>query len=264
MKSLLIILILFASNLNYIYAYNDAVLLGNIEVLTFQKGSYTTFRRTLPVSQLICIGGNARFESDKIETIQCKNMGFDGHDYNWKCQTELPNKLRLGKVTVNCEGYNYPDDPYILVGSCGLEYYLEYNENYFVSGYTSVHYPTQTYYSYSTLINEFIYLMIFCVIFISFFVLIKCSNRRRIITTPRYSSNYDSTYVPVYNYPPPPSTVIIEQPVPISNGFLNGVMVGNALSNNNRNINTHTNTIIKESNDRGTHTSTSYGTTKRR
>jgi hypothetical protein len=26
---------------------------------------------------------------------------------------------------VLCEGYDYPDDPYILAGSCGLEYTLE-------------------------------------------------------------------------------------------------------------------------------------------
>ena len=32
---------------------------------------------------------------------------------------------RLGSVTVACEGYDYPDDPYILAGSCGLEYSLE-------------------------------------------------------------------------------------------------------------------------------------------
>ncbi|KAF5889462.1 store-operated calcium entry-associated regulatory factor-like isoform X1, partial [Clarias magur] len=28
-------------------------------------------------------------------------------------------------VEVSCEGYNSPDDPYILKGSCGLEYTLE-------------------------------------------------------------------------------------------------------------------------------------------
>lgn len=32
---------------------------------------------------------------------------------------------RFGSVEVICEGYDYPDDPYILKGSCGLEYTLE-------------------------------------------------------------------------------------------------------------------------------------------
>ena len=30
------------------------------------------------------------------------------------------------QITVSCEGYNYAEDPYILKGSCGLEYDLEY------------------------------------------------------------------------------------------------------------------------------------------
>jgi hypothetical protein len=31
-------------------------------------------------------------------------------------------------VDVICEGYEYPDDPYILQGSCGLEYTLDYTK----------------------------------------------------------------------------------------------------------------------------------------
>lgn len=37
----------------------------------------------------------------------------------------MDNWYRFGKVEVSCEGYNSPDDPYILRGSCGLEYTLE-------------------------------------------------------------------------------------------------------------------------------------------
>lgn len=37
----------------------------------------------------------------------------------------MDNWYRFGKVEVSCEGYNNPDDPYILRGSCGLEYTLE-------------------------------------------------------------------------------------------------------------------------------------------
>ena len=33
---------------------------------------------------------------------------------------------RFGNVEVVCEGYDYPDDPFILKGSCGLEYTLDY------------------------------------------------------------------------------------------------------------------------------------------
>lgn len=44
--------------------------------------------------------------------------GFDGVDVNWECKSNLPAGLTLSHVVVGCEGYNYPDDPYILRGSC--------------------------------------------------------------------------------------------------------------------------------------------------
>ena len=107
------------------------VLLRDVNVLTLHKDKYTTGRRNRPVPQLSCVGGTARYDSQKVETVQCTNTGFDGMDYNWKCESQLPNTLRLGKVRVNCEGYDYPDDPYILTGSCGLEYELQYTEKYY-------------------------------------------------------------------------------------------------------------------------------------
>jgi hypothetical protein len=38
--------------------------------------------------------------------------------------TDLPKKYKLGKFDVLCEGYNNPDDPYILTGSCGVRIYF--------------------------------------------------------------------------------------------------------------------------------------------
>ena len=32
----------------------------------------------------------------------------------------MDSSYRFGDIAVNCEGYNYPDDPYILKGSCGV------------------------------------------------------------------------------------------------------------------------------------------------
>lgn len=31
------------------------------------------------------------------------------------------------QISVNCEGYDYPDDPYVLAGSCALRYELDYS-----------------------------------------------------------------------------------------------------------------------------------------
>ena len=57
--------------------------------------------------------------------FQCYNRGFDGQDVQWECKADMDNLYRFGSVEVVCEGYDYPDDAYILKGSCGLEYTLE-------------------------------------------------------------------------------------------------------------------------------------------
>ena len=35
----------------------------------------------------------------------------------------MSNSYRFGKIEVVCEGYDYPDDPYILKGSCAVRYF---------------------------------------------------------------------------------------------------------------------------------------------
>ena len=36
--------------------------------------------------------------------------------------------IRFGKISVTCEGYDHPNDDYVLAGSCGLEYDLDITE----------------------------------------------------------------------------------------------------------------------------------------
>ena len=43
----------------------------------------------------------------------------------WECKADLDDSVRFGATEVFCEGYSYPEDPYVLAGSCGLEYVLE-------------------------------------------------------------------------------------------------------------------------------------------
>ncbi|KHJ76629.1 hypothetical protein OESDEN_23751, partial [Oesophagostomum dentatum] len=83
-------------------------------------------RRSAPVPQLKCVGGSAKGQY-KPRIVQCVKQGFDGIDYQWKCTADMPHEFEFGEVTVTCEGYSYPEDPYILKGSCGLEYDLEYS-----------------------------------------------------------------------------------------------------------------------------------------
>jgi hypothetical protein len=65
-----------------------------------------------------------------VNSIQCKNTGFDGSDVNWRCTAYIDNKSPKYDYTVNnfqvmCKGYNYPNDPYILHGSCSVEYTVD-------------------------------------------------------------------------------------------------------------------------------------------
>lgn len=36
-----------------------------------------------------------------------------------KCNANLDKNVKFSKLSVNCEGYDYPTDPYIIAGSCG-------------------------------------------------------------------------------------------------------------------------------------------------
>lgn len=100
------------------------VLLRDVQVLTLRHGQMTTGRRSSPVPQLNCIGGSAKGQFTP-QVVQCYNRGWDGQDVQWECKSDMDNLYRFGSVEVICEGYDYPDDPYILQGSCGLEYALE-------------------------------------------------------------------------------------------------------------------------------------------
>ena len=48
--------------------------------------------------------------------FQCQNVGSDGFDAQWKCETDMDDSYRFGKIQVTCEGYDYPNDPYVLRG----------------------------------------------------------------------------------------------------------------------------------------------------
>ena len=58
--------------------------------------------------------------------MRCKNQGSDYEDENiqWTCTANLPPEFKLGSTEVMCEGYSSSTDPYVLKGSCGVEYRL--------------------------------------------------------------------------------------------------------------------------------------------
>jgi len=103
----------------------DAVLLSTVKALTLRDGAMTTHRRVEAIPQLSCVGGNAKGLYN-VDRMRCTNSGheYDTEDIQWTCKADLPVEFKLGGTDVICEGYDSPDDPYVLKGSCAVEYRL--------------------------------------------------------------------------------------------------------------------------------------------
>jgi hypothetical protein len=58
--------------------------------------------------------------------MRCENAGsdYDENNIQWTCKADVPDYFKLGATDVICEGYSSSEDPYILTGSCGVEYRL--------------------------------------------------------------------------------------------------------------------------------------------
>ena len=61
-----------------------------------------------------------------MDIMRCRNQGadYDREDIQWTCTASLPSEFKLGSTDVMCEGYESSNDPYVLKGSCGVEYRL--------------------------------------------------------------------------------------------------------------------------------------------
>ena len=106
---------------------SSSILERNIQVLTLRQGVFTNARRSSAVPQLRCVGGTARCAFSYVpKIVQCVNKGSDGMTTQWQCQADLDNAVQFGEIKVSCEGFQYRDDPYVLVGSCALDYTLDF------------------------------------------------------------------------------------------------------------------------------------------
>ncbi|XP_030348930.1 store-operated calcium entry-associated regulatory factor [Strigops habroptila] len=126
-SALFLLLLCAAAGPAWGWGQHGRVLLREVQALTLHREQYTTARRTAAVPQLQCTGGTAGC-SHIPEVVQCYNKGWDGYDVQWQCKADLENTHRFGKMEVSCEGFDYPDDPYILKGSCSLLFRLELTE----------------------------------------------------------------------------------------------------------------------------------------
>ena len=109
----LFLVIIMLSN-DAIESRKDKIKLKDIQVLTLKPNEWTTGRRSKPVPHLQCVGGYC--DAIKGETVQCYNRGSDGIDIQWECKSNIKSGYKFGSLDVICEGYDYADDDYILVG----------------------------------------------------------------------------------------------------------------------------------------------------
>lgn len=109
----------------------NAILLSDVQTLTLRGGGAKTAHRRVPaIPQLRCVSSPAVCRLHEIDVMRCTNQGagYDAEDVQWSCAAALPPELKLGSTDVVCEGYAGPDDPYVLKGSCGVEYRLSLTE----------------------------------------------------------------------------------------------------------------------------------------
>lgn len=104
--------------------------LTEIDHLTFHKDRLTTGRRLSPVSQLKCdsnlyLISYSNCYKFQPQIVHCYNRNVGGLVVQWECKADLDKRVQFSVLKVSCEGYEYTSDPYVLIGSCGLEYSLE-------------------------------------------------------------------------------------------------------------------------------------------
>jgi hypothetical protein len=104
----------------------NAVLLSTVNALTLRAGKQTTARRAAAVPQLTCSGPAHVCKLYSVDMMRCANEGsdYEAEDIQWSCKASLPEEFKLGATEVSCEGYESSEDPYVLKGSCGVEYRL--------------------------------------------------------------------------------------------------------------------------------------------
>jgi len=104
----------------------NAVLLSKVSAITVRGGKHTESRRVAPVPQLQCVGPAEICRLYSVDVMRCTNEGadYDENSIQWSCKASLPEEFKLGSTEVTCEGYESSEDPYVLKGSCGVEYRL--------------------------------------------------------------------------------------------------------------------------------------------
>jgi len=199
------------------------VKLADIPALTLYNDEPTLSRRGQPFPQLVCKGKPCNLFTPDV--IRCVNVGGEGTNVDWKCETDLPESLRLGRVQMSCEGWSGPGDSYVLKESCSLEYRLQEVPNVLKTSTSHVKSPA----SMSTLDILFLCLCVAVLAGILYKFLLSCyADNRRGSTprTPRPGPSSGSGWFPGSHNdrrpPPPPYSKFpdntTESPGPVREG----------------------------------------------
>jgi len=158
---------------------DSRVRLADIPALTLYNDEPTLSRRGRPIPQLVCKGKPCDlFQPD---VIRCVNLGGEGTNVDWKCETDLPESLRLGRFEVSCEGWSGPGDSHVLKGSCSLEYRLQEVPNVLKPSTSHLNPPA----SLSTPDILFLCLIAAVLVFILYKVVLPCLGNDRSTSPPR-------------------------------------------------------------------------------
>lgn len=183
----------------------DRVKLSQLKIITLHKDNYTNSRRLDPILQLKCMSTPALCRSYAPSFVKCVNRGYPEDKIKWECSAELDKKIRFGRLKVICEGYDNASDDFILDGSCGLEYYLEFaNFNQVYDYYNKDIYETSK-------ISNFLTLMIMVIVVLTVYK--SCIKNRQLATRRDLNETYaqiisdgsDQNLSPTIFPPPPPS-----------------------------------------------------------
>eukprot|EP00833_Pecoramyces_ruminatium_P004510 jgi/Orpsp1_1/1178542/evm.model.c7180000065763.1 len=127
MKNIKFILLLVVLFVTQVYSSShDKILLEDLKTFTVFKNRMTKGRRSR-VLQMECVEGDG-CQYFQPPSMQCTQIGFDGYNASWKCETQLQDYYYIGYTRVSCEGYKNPDDRYITRDSCGVRYSLYLTE----------------------------------------------------------------------------------------------------------------------------------------
>jgi hypothetical protein len=211
-------------------------LLTSAQTLTLTQGAMTTSRRTAPIRQLECTGGCDIFTPS---TIQCRNQGTDGQDVQWACQAELPANVLFAHTEINCEGFDHPNDLYVTVGSCGLEYSLRLLPLATASTTTTL--PTDLHSAVDFAIAGVTLIAVFavlgCGILLCVQVIQSCCDAIW-MDAPRHHHHHHNVAAPGYVQPPIVHHTTVHHDAP---GFWTGAAVGYVAGSSSANHTTHVN-----------------------